>query len=94
MKRKNKNTEEIKKIVVFFSLICLIGIIFYTYIENFSIIDSIYFVFITITTIGYGDLYPKSDIGKLFTVIYSFIGVITFFYMINKFIEMEKKGKR
>lgn len=38
-------------------------------------IDSFYFSFVTLATIGYGDLYPVTVLGKLFTVIYSILGL-------------------
>ena len=44
-------------------------------IEGLSPIDSFYFCFITLATIGYGDLSPSTDVGKLVTVIYSIAGL-------------------
>ena len=38
-------------------------------------IDAFYFCVITLTTIGYGDLTPKTAMGKLFTVVYIFVGL-------------------
>lgn len=52
-----------------------IGVVFYHVVEKFSWIDSLYFCVITLTTIGYGDLVPKTDLGKLFTVFYVLAGI-------------------
>lgn len=52
-----------------------IGAWFYHLVEGWSDLDSLYFCVITLTTIGYGDLAPKSDIGKVFTMMYVVIGV-------------------
>ena len=40
-----------------------------------SVVDTMYFVAITATTIGYGDFYPKSDEGKIFVMCFIVIGV-------------------
>lgn len=55
--------------------ILLIGVVFYHKVENLSWLDSLYFCVITLTTIGYGDIVPRTDAGKLFTVFYVLIGI-------------------
>lgn len=52
-----------------------IGVIFYRHVENWSWIDALYFSVITLATVGYGDLVPTTDLGKLFTVFYVVIGI-------------------
>ena len=51
------------------------GMVTYHYIEGWRYIDSLYFSAATMTTVGYGDITPQTDIGKLLTVIYVFTGV-------------------
>lgn len=51
------------------------GTLFYHFVEGWRILDSAYFSVITLTTIGYGDFAPQTDIGKLFTIFYAFTGV-------------------
>jgi hypothetical protein len=62
------------------------GTIYYTYEEEWSYIDSFYFSTITLTTIGYGDLYPTSDESKLFTSIYTILGVGVMLYLLGSVI--------
>jgi len=38
-------------------------------------IDAIYFIAITVTTVGYGDVTPKTDRGKLFVMLFIITGV-------------------
>lgn len=55
--------------------ILAVGTVFYRIVEHLSWVDSFYFCSITLTTIGYGDIVPHSDASKLFTVLYSFLGI-------------------
>lgn len=64
-----------------------IGIVFYHSVEALSWIDSLYFCVITLTTIGYGDIVPKTDLGKLFTTVYVIIGIGIFAAVINYLIK-------
>jgi voltage-gated potassium channel len=63
-----------------------VGTIFYSLIEGWAPLDAAYFCVITLATIGYGDLVPVTQFGKLFTMLYivaglgvisAFIGAIT-----------------
>lgn len=65
-----------------FSLIGM-GTVFYHVVEDWKLIDSLYFSTVTLTTIGYGDFVPKTDAGKLFTVFYVLIGVGTIAAALN-----------
>ncbi|MBP7999873.1 MAG: two pore domain potassium channel family protein [Chloroflexi bacterium] len=56
-------------------LVIASGATFYHYVEGWEWLDSFYFTVITLTTIGYGDFTPKTDVGKLFTMVYVFIGL-------------------
>jgi hypothetical protein len=45
---------------------------FYHRIEDMTFIDSFYFSFVTLATIGYGDITPVTTIGK---VVYGILGL-------------------
>jgi voltage-gated potassium channel Kch len=40
-----------------------------------SAVDSLYFSVVTLATVGYGDLAPKTTEGKLFTIVYLLVGI-------------------
>ena len=52
-----------------------VGTVFYHCVEDLRWVDAIYLCVITLTTVGYGDITPQTDIGKIFTVFYILIGI-------------------
>jgi voltage-gated potassium channel len=48
---------------------------FYTLVEGLRFVDALYFSVVTLTTVGYGDFAPETDVGKLFTAVYVLVGV-------------------
>jgi voltage-gated potassium channel len=70
-------------IVLFFVGAFLFGISIYHSVEGWGYLDSTYFLVITATTIGYGDLVPQTNVGKIVTMVYSIMGIAFFFYMIS-----------
>ena len=75
--------NEYRKLLLITSIIIGFGTTFYHYIEVWSWIDTAYFSVITLTTIGYGDFSPATDLGKLFTIGYIVIGVGVILGFIN-----------
>ncbi len=65
----------------------VVGTMFYHFTESWGWIDSFYFSVMTLTTVGYGDLSPATDAGKIFTTLYVFGGlgiVLTFLQTIAR----------
>jgi hypothetical protein len=56
-------------------LLIVVGVVFYSWQEGWSVIDSLYFSVIALTTVGFGDLAPASSTARLFTVFYVLFGV-------------------
>jgi len=71
-------------IIIFLALLSG-GTFGYSYIEGWNYLDSLYFTVVTVTTIGYGDIAPQTDIGKIFTIFFSFLGIGMTFYFLTLF---------
>ena len=58
--------------------------IFYHMVEDWTWVDSFYFSSVAITTVGFGDLSPTTDVSKLFTVFYIFAGFSLMVAVLNE----------
>ena len=67
-------------IVIVILLFLFGGATFYHYVEKLRYIDALYLSAATMTTVGYGDITPKTDSGKIFTILYVFAGVAIALY--------------
>ncbi|MFC1612322.1 potassium channel family protein [Patescibacteria group bacterium] len=68
--------------LVLIILAILIGTVFYVNVEGLETIDAVYFTVMTLTTVGYGDIVPSTDAGKIFTIFYSILGIGVLFAFI------------
>ena len=65
-----------------FVLVTAIGTVGFMILEDLSLADAFYYNIVTISTVGYGDIHPTSQAGRLFAILLivmgggTFIGVI------------------
>ena len=58
----------------------LVGYLFFGFgKEDWSLKETCYFLTVTFTTVGYGDITPKTDGGKAFAMVYALVGVAVVF---------------
>ena len=57
------------------ALALAVGTAFYQRVEGWSALDALYFCVVTLATVGYGDLSPKTDLGRVFTMGYIVVGI-------------------
>ena len=75
------------KFLTYFVIVITIGTAGFYFIggEEWSLIDSFYMTIITMTTVGFGEVHPLDDIGRLWTSFVIIFGVSGFLYMIAEF---------
>lgn len=84
---KFRISKSISYISVFIFLVLIYSIVFLylmrTYENrNYEFITAIYWVIVSMTTVGYGDIYFNSHVGHLFSVVVALSGVIMFFALL------------
>jgi voltage-gated potassium channel len=62
--------------VLCFPLYYAVGLLYYHFSEGWSILETTYFITVTITTCGYGFFHPTNEAGKVFTIFYMLVGLI------------------
>lgn len=62
-----------------------VGTFGFVTIESFSWIESFYMAVITFSTVGFNEVYPLSDEGRLFTSIYIIFNLMIFAYVVSVF---------
>lgn len=65
MTRLIKLTDSIQETLLWYVCILLSCASIYAYAENKSLMDALWWACVTATTVGYGDLYPVTLVGRL-----------------------------
>ena len=83
---------QIKRLRLFSKLILPIGMLLltilfgaagYMLIEQFSFLEALYMAVITISTVGFGEVRPLSEAGRIFTIILILVNLALFTYFIT-----------
>ena len=67
---------------------------FYTWHESWSVMNSLYFSVVTMSTIGYGDLTPTTVYSKGFTIVFTFLSTGVFVALNAKLVILIINRKR
>jgi voltage-gated potassium channel len=68
------------------SFFLILVVTFYCQYEGWTVLDSLFFVVQTVSTVGYGFPAPTTDKSRLFTIFFILIGIFVIFAGINDFI--------
>ncbi len=73
-------------------VIVILGAFGFHYIERWSFIDSFYMTITTLTTVGFGEVHPLSNIGKIFTIALILLGVGVATYSFSRIVGLIVEG--
>ena len=71
------------RIAIAIALTLAMGTVGFTVVEHWPLFDSFYMTLITITTVGYDEIHPLSQGGRIFNSFLIFFGVSTMFFAIG-----------
>ena len=74
------------KFLAYFTVLISVGTLGFYVIggDEWSLIDSFYMTIFTITTVGFGEIHPLNDLGRLWTSFVIVFGVSGFLYMLSE----------
>ena len=74
------------KFIAYFTVLISVGTVGFYVIggDEWSLIDSFYMTIFTITTVGFGEVHPLNDLGRLWTSFVIVFGVSGFLYMLSE----------
>ncbi len=80
-----------------FGVLCLVGLfgtgtLWYRLVEKWTWLDSAYMTMNVLATVGIGEIYPLSQLSRLFTLFLILTGVIVIGYIVNRFTEALIQG--
>ena len=88
--------KSVPHLLIWFSIISIIiigGITGFMIIESFRFLDALYMTVITITTIGYMEVHPLSDSGRVFSIVLIITSFSSFTYALARLTQFIASGE-
>lgn len=74
--------------VLAFAALIILGTSGFMIIEHWRLIDALFMTVITLTTVGYGEVIPLSDAGKIYAMFLIIAGASTVVYVLGDMVEL------
>jgi voltage-gated potassium channel Kch len=75
---KNFLQSSLVREIILIVFLIILGTVIFCIVEGLPWFSSLYFTITTMATIGFGDITPKTDLGRVFVMIYALLGVPLF----------------
>lgn len=83
----------VRRSLVVLSSILLTSTVIFHFLEGWPLLTCLYFTAATITTVGYGDVVPTTEAGRLLSVIVMFSGIGVASYALGDIIQLVFRGE-
>ena len=78
-------SREIRIIIISVTMILTLGTLGYMVLEGWDFLDALYMTIISITTVGYGEVHPLDETGRVFTILLILGGMSVLAYSVHYF---------
>ncbi len=85
---KKQSFKQLRLSFLFLFMIVVTGTLGYMFLENWSLLDSLYMTVITMTTTGYEEVHQLSNEGRIFTIVLIILGVMSLAYVGGRAIQV------
>ncbi len=85
--------DRLKIILAAFFFLLALGTLGFMAVEDLPPLDAFYMTVITVATVGYGDIVPKTDAGRIFTMVLTVLGVGTTYYSFTYLFSLVVEGQ-
>lgn len=69
-------------------LLVIVGTVGFMLVERWNFLDSLYMTVITLTTVGYGEVYPLDTNGKIYSIVLILVGAGVVLYILGDMVEL------
>lgn len=73
--RRSWGDPQFRGLLYLTAVLLVAGMLFYHRVEDWSLLEGLYFSVMTLTTVGLGDYYPHTGAGRVFTMLYVLMGL-------------------
>ncbi|HOO72851.1 MAG TPA: potassium channel protein [Spirochaetota bacterium] len=85
--------KKIRLSLILFVATLMFGVFGYHFIEGMSLFDSLYMTVITISTVGFGEVHPLSQQGRVLTILLISTGIMIAAYTLGTLLRMFIEGE-
>jgi voltage-gated potassium channel len=89
VKQLKSETSLFRTIAITFIALVAGSTALFHYVEKWDWLDSFYFTIVTISTVGYGNLIPQTDLGKIANILLIIIGIGIFTVFVTQLVKRQ-----